>query len=101
MKIGNFPILAALLFAASAALAFAAPKQLLGPPRGPANDHIPDFVRSGATAVRFNADDMLNLANGESVELALPNGKRHAFVFELRFMSRARPSMSAGPFSVR
>jgi len=84
MKKGFLRILAAALLAAVAGTAFAAPKQLLGPPRGPVSDRVPDFVRSGAQAVRFNADEMLNLGPGEDVELSLPNGKRQAYVFELR-----------------
>jgi hypothetical protein len=67
-----------------AGVAWAAPPQLFTAPRGPVNDHVPDFVRSGATAVRFNSDEMLNLSVGEEVELTLPNARRHTFVFELR-----------------
>ena len=42
----------------------------------------PGDIRSVAVPVRFNAAALLALAVGDEAELTLPNGTRHAFVFD-------------------
>ena len=75
-------ILGLLALAFLAAAAQAAPPILTGP-RGAAGNP-PANIRSTTHGVRFNADQMLNLGPGEEVELNLPSGRRHPYVFELR-----------------
>lgn len=39
-------------------------------------------AKTSGAAVRFNADEVLSLAPGAEVELTLPNGSRHTYLFE-------------------
>ena len=74
------PILRALAVSLVSGSAFAAP-QMVTPLPGVAPKAAP---ASGlpAAAVRFNREALATLMPGTEVELTLPNGKRHAYVYE-------------------